>query len=70
MVFPRRGPRLGSTRLTSERHVHLDGDGADRPARDVLVRLIALTDHAHDDGEVDAYLLVPGHGGEWSGSLL
>ena len=42
----------------------------DRPARDVLVRLIALTDHAHDDGEIDAYLLDPGHGGEWSGSLL
>ena len=42
----------------------------DRPARDVLVRLIALTDHAHDDGEIDAYLLDPGPGGEWSGSLL
>ena len=42
----------------------------DRPARDVLVRLIALTDHAQDDGDLDSYLLDLGHGGEWSGSLL
>ena len=42
----------------------------DRPARDVLVRLIALTDHAHDDGDLDLYLLDQGDEGEWSGSLL
>ena len=41
----------------------------DRPAHDVLVRLIALTDHAQDDGDLDPYLLDDGGNGEWSGSL-
>ena len=42
----------------------------DRPARDVLVRLIALTDRAHDDHDLDLYLLDQGDEGEWSGSIL
>jgi enterochelin esterase family protein len=41
----------------------------DRPAHDVLVRLIALTDHAQDDGDLDPYLLERVEKGVWSGSL-
>jgi enterochelin esterase family protein len=41
----------------------------DRPARDVLVRLIARTDIAYDDGDLSSYLLDHGGDAEWRGSL-
>ncbi|HEY7014774.1 MAG TPA: alpha/beta hydrolase-fold protein [Streptosporangiaceae bacterium] len=43
----------------------LDPDAA-RPAHDVLVRLVALTDRAFDAGEVSAYLMEPHPGGVWT----
>jgi enterochelin esterase-like enzyme len=36
-----------------------------RPAHDVLVRLVALTDRAVDAGDVSAYLMEPRPGGMW-----
>lgn len=36
------------------------------PAVDVLVRLIALTDDAHEAGDLSPYLMNPGPGGRWS----
>lgn len=36
-----------------------------RPAHDVLVRLVALTDRAFDGGDVSAYLMEPRPGGVW-----
>jgi hypothetical protein len=41
-------------------------DDPGHPAKEVLVRLIALTDHAQDDGALDPYLLLPGEDGHWS----
>ncbi|HEY2692563.1 MAG TPA: alpha/beta hydrolase-fold protein [Streptosporangiaceae bacterium] len=43
----------------------LDPDAA-RPAHDVLVRLVALTDRAFDAGDVSAYLMEPHAGGVWT----
>ena len=40
-----------------------------RPARQVLLRLIALTDHAYDDGHLTPYLLKPGPGNDWTLTL-
>ncbi|TWD84704.1 enterochelin esterase family protein [Kribbella amoyensis] len=37
-----------------------------RPARDVLVRLIALTDEARDSGELAEYLMSAGGDGTWT----
>ena len=37
-----------------------------RPAHDVLVRLVALTDRAFDAGDVAAYLMQPQAGGLWT----
>ncbi len=42
-----------------------DTDSA-RPARDVLVRLIALTDRAQEAGDVSAFLMEPGRDGLWT----
>ena len=39
---------------------------AARPAYDVLVRLVALTDRAFDAGDVSAYLMEPHPGGVWT----
>jgi enterochelin esterase family protein len=36
------------------------------PAVDVLVRLIALTDDAHEAGDLSPYLMEPGPGGSWT----
>ena len=44
-------------------------DQPEHPAYDVLVRLIGLTDHAQDDGELDPYLMVPEPDGRWSLTL-
>lgn len=41
-------------------------DDPGHPAKEVLVRLIALTDHAQDDGALDPHLLLPGEDGHWS----
>ena len=41
----------------------------DHPALDVLVRLIALTDYAQDDGDLEPYLLDLDREGGWTGSL-
>src|SRR5947207_6166559 len=41
-----------------------DPDGA-RPARDVVVRLTALTDRAFGAGDISAYLMQPGPGNAW-----
>ena len=38
----------------------------DRPAQDVLVRLLALTDHAQGDGDLGAYLMEPAGEREWT----
>jgi enterochelin esterase-like enzyme len=37
----------------------------DRPAVDVLVRLLALTDYAHDRGELEPFLMEPASDGVW-----
>jgi enterochelin esterase family protein len=37
-----------------------------RPARDVLVRLVALTDRAYEAGDVSAYLMEKGPGRSWA----
>lgn len=42
----------------------------DQPAYDVLVRLVALTDYAQDDGDLSPYLLDLDGNGEWSRTLL
>jgi enterochelin esterase-like enzyme len=36
-----------------------------RPALAVLLRLVALTDHAHDDRDLSPYLMRPQPGGDW-----
>src|SRR6266568_5051566 len=36
------------------------------PARDVLVRLVALTDRAYEAGDVSAYLMEPGPDRTWA----
>jgi enterochelin esterase-like enzyme len=41
----------------------------DRPAHDVLARLIALTDVAYDDGDLSAFLLERAGDREWRGTL-
>lgn len=41
----------------------------EHPAHDVLIRLIALTDYAYDDGELGPYLLEPDGDGGWSKTL-
>ena len=41
----------------------------EHPAHDVLVRLIALTDYAYDDGELGPYLLEPDGDRRWSTTL-
>ena len=41
-----------------------DPDAA-RPALDVLVRLVALTDRAYEAGDIGAYLMRPGPGRTW-----
>ncbi len=38
----------------------------DRPARAVLVRLVAVTDHAQDDGDLGCYLMHQDHEGVWT----
>jgi enterochelin esterase-like enzyme len=38
----------------------------DRPAVDVLVRLLALTDSAQDRGDLEPYLMEPAGDGEWT----
>ena len=42
---------------------------AGAPIDDVLVRLIAFTDHAQDDGQLEPYLLDQQPDGVWSGTL-
>ena len=37
-----------------------------RPALDVLVRLVALTDNAYEAGDLDRFLMRPGPDGHWS----
>ncbi|MEV6971568.1 alpha/beta hydrolase-fold protein [Hamadaea sp. NPDC051192] len=44
-------------------------DDPERPAHDVLVRLIGATDYAHDDGDLTAYLMERGDDGVWRLSL-
>src|SRR6478672_1055044 len=39
------------------------------PALAVLVRLVALTDHAFDDGDLSPYLMRLGPDGDWSLTL-
>jgi enterochelin esterase family protein len=41
----------------------------ERPALDVLLRLITLADNAHDDGDLAPYLLDRDHDGVWHTSL-
>src|SRR5262249_43901961 len=41
----------------------------DHPARAVLVRLVALTDHAFDDGDLRPYVMRPQSGGAWTLTL-
>ena len=40
-----------------------------RPARAVLLRLVALTDHAYDDGDLTPYLMRPRPGDTWTLTL-
>lgn len=40
----------------------------DRPARDVLVRLVAYTDRAFEAGDIGTYLMEPGPGRTWTWS--
>jgi hypothetical protein len=37
----------------------------DRPAHAVLVRLVAVTDYAQDDGDLSCYLMQPDHDDLW-----
>ena len=40
-----------------------------RPALAVLLRLVALTDHAYDDGDLSRYLMRRRPDGDWSLTL-
>lgn len=40
-----------------------------RPAQDVLVRMIAITDHAYDDGDLSPYLLERVSDGHWQRTI-
>ena len=44
-------------------------DSGEEPALAVLVRLVALTDHAFDDGDLSPYLMRRGPDGDWSLTL-
>jgi len=57
-----------SESLTPDHEITLRWTETDRshPAVDVLVRLIALTDDAHEAGELSSYLMEPGAHGSWT----
>jgi enterochelin esterase family protein len=54
--------------LTSEHEITLRWAETDpsRPALDVLVRLVALTDDAQEDGDLSQFLMEPGPRGSWT----
>src|SRR5215831_7439028 len=55
----------GTEHAMSELTISWQDRDVARPARDVVVRLIALADRAYEAGDISAYLMEPRPGGAW-----